>query len=394
MPSQRRYDPRIAAVLAILLGFLGVDRFYAGNAVAGVIKLLTVGGFGIWWLIDIALFGVEAFRAMGGTLAGRSRVQTVARSGEGVREQPAQPDRGGAPDHSRAPAGRRDEPAHVPPIPRGEGVAPWSRSSTLTEVVGEYYQPESYERIFDGLPKDGTFSNFDQIAALYPDPHNPHSSGNAVAVWIDGHHAGYLASGNASRYAPVLKSMAESGRYLTMRARVTGRFDRRKNRWAAEVGLELPEPDQLLPVNDMPSGEIVLIPAGRSIQVTEESRHMDVLGGLTGEAPVNYSATLHAIHEVRPRSSFETVEVRINGEAVGILSKTTAEKVLPLVKLIEHRGLVAVARAKVTGNALSAEVTLNMIRSSEAEAEWLAHIEVRPPVPRSADGSGSDDWEN
>jgi TM2 domain-containing membrane protein YozV len=40
-------------LLSILLGGLGVDRFYTGHMGLGVLKLLTFGGLGIWWLIDI-----------------------------------------------------------------------------------------------------------------------------------------------------------------------------------------------------------------------------------------------------------------------------------------------------------------------------------------------------
>ena len=59
MSSDRRYNPVAALVLAVFLGYLGIDRFYSGNIVAGVIKLLTLGGLGIWWIIDIVLFAFQ-----------------------------------------------------------------------------------------------------------------------------------------------------------------------------------------------------------------------------------------------------------------------------------------------------------------------------------------------
>ena len=46
-------DWMVTLLLSILLGGLGVDRFYAGHIGLGVLKLLTAGGCGIWWLIDL-----------------------------------------------------------------------------------------------------------------------------------------------------------------------------------------------------------------------------------------------------------------------------------------------------------------------------------------------------
>ena len=46
-------DPTVSLVLSIIVGQLGIDRFYIGDVGAGVGKLLTLGGLGIWWIIDM-----------------------------------------------------------------------------------------------------------------------------------------------------------------------------------------------------------------------------------------------------------------------------------------------------------------------------------------------------
>src|SRR3954454_1201288 len=42
-------------VISLLLGSLGVDRFYLGYTTLGVLKLITCGGCGIWALVDLIL---------------------------------------------------------------------------------------------------------------------------------------------------------------------------------------------------------------------------------------------------------------------------------------------------------------------------------------------------
>lgn len=55
-------------VLCLLLGGLGVHRFYVGKIGTGIVMLLTLGGLGIWTLIDIIVIAVQKFKDSKGLL--------------------------------------------------------------------------------------------------------------------------------------------------------------------------------------------------------------------------------------------------------------------------------------------------------------------------------------
>jgi hypothetical protein len=48
-------DPTTLLIVSILAGTLGIDRFMLGDTGMGIGKLLTLGGCGIWALVDLFL---------------------------------------------------------------------------------------------------------------------------------------------------------------------------------------------------------------------------------------------------------------------------------------------------------------------------------------------------
>lgn len=57
--SDKRILP--AFLLCFFLGFLGVHRFYVGKIGTGILQIVTLGGLGIWVLIDFIMIIVGAF---------------------------------------------------------------------------------------------------------------------------------------------------------------------------------------------------------------------------------------------------------------------------------------------------------------------------------------------
>lgn len=62
IPGVSRKSKVVALLLCIFFGYLGAHKFYVGKIGIGILYLLTMGFFGIGWLIDIILIAVGAFR--------------------------------------------------------------------------------------------------------------------------------------------------------------------------------------------------------------------------------------------------------------------------------------------------------------------------------------------
>jgi len=52
----------VTLLLCLFLGGIGVHRFYTGHTAIGIVQLLTLGGCGIWTLIDYILIIAGNFK--------------------------------------------------------------------------------------------------------------------------------------------------------------------------------------------------------------------------------------------------------------------------------------------------------------------------------------------
>jgi uncharacterized protein (TIGR02145 family) len=61
IPPENDINGNVVFYLSLFLGWLGVDRFYVWKTGSGILKLMTFGGLGIWWLMDLIFILTDQF---------------------------------------------------------------------------------------------------------------------------------------------------------------------------------------------------------------------------------------------------------------------------------------------------------------------------------------------
>lgn len=259
-----------------------------------------------------------------------------------------------------------------------------------TEVAGEFARMDSIHKAIGRKPKkDEEIERTDLIAALVPEPTNPHDR-NAVMVQINGQHVGYLEKEVAALYVSAIRDVWESGHVAATGARVWASardsWDAsRKLKYVARVSVALSEPHLVLPMNEPPAGAYSILPWGPALQVTGEEQHQDVLSGFITSAGDGFAlGTLAAFEGGTARAPKTLIEIRLDGERVGQLTPASSQHFVPTVRHLESQGQAAAAWIRVKGSAIAAQATIQAAKAHELPADWFAEPNTIPALQRNA----------
>jgi len=249
--------------------------------------------------------------------------------------------------------------------------------------VGENHYLPTLEKV---LRRGGSgLDEFVTTALLVPEPANRHDP-NAVAVLVEYETVGYLPRNEAVKYRALLSHLVTVGFVARVPCRVWGGrvtdhgYDRAgrialTEQFRASVTIALAEPHLCLPVNTAPQAPHVVLPQGGSIQVSGEEHHMAEIKPLLRAEGESYAyATLHELSDSSGRAVKQLVEVRLDGNRVGQLTPKMSGDLLPAIRHLDSIGYLTVARARLKGNHLKAEVVLYCVRAHELPSDWPGPI--------------------
>lgn len=257
---------------------------------------------------------------------------------------------------------------HHPPQPTPQRRQIWGRLSDQIEVEGEFARPDSFKALLGNELGFRTQSGADRAVnlQLVPDPTNPYGA-NAVAVWCEGWHVGYVPSGKSAELQPVIENIGMS---LEVPGRIWARLDGSKVR--ARAYFHINATSELDPHGNPPTDREALLPDGARMQVIGEENFTSILAPhVPDSGEIMAWLRLKIDYDFRPNSAKKRVNVYLDEEQIGWLSDVQSANMLPLVEYVNERGKVAVAKGVIGGSPLKAEAVLYVARAADVTRDWL-----------------------
>ena len=188
------------------------------------------------------------------------------------------------------------------------------------------------------VPRSGNFRLFDATLVLEID--NPQaSSGYAVSVRWQSQVLGYLPDSDIEPYFPELARLAASGVDAVVKARLWTNMDDPSHTPGSEeftVTVGVQPAGEIVPLNDPPLAQWVLIPRGTAITAITDRQIFKVAKNRDSG---HYLVTLHLITG--------GIEIRLDDKYIGTLPASTSENMRALVESYDKQGFVVACHATI-----------------------------------------------
>ncbi|WP_314858300.1 hypothetical protein [uncultured Corynebacterium sp.] len=189
------------------------------------------------------------------------------------------------------------------------------------------------------VPRSGNFRLFDATLVLEIDNPRASSSGYAVSVRWRNQVLGYLPDSDIEPYFPELARLAASGVDAVVKARLWTNMDDPSHAPGSEeftVTVGVQPAGEIVPLNDPPLAQWVLIPRGTAITAITDRQIFKVTKNRDSG---HYLVTLHPITG--------GIEIRLDDKYIGTLPAATSESMRAVVESYDKQGLVVACHATI-----------------------------------------------
>ncbi len=235
----------------------------------------------------------------------------------------------------------------------------WYRRDIISELIAAH---ETAGEVNAGARREGT-----ALLAL----ERAQAGKTAVTCIFEGRIIGQLAEHDAARLEPSLRELVEHRRHLAVPASLRMNHT---GSGAVEVYLQLPTPDAAMPANGYPSDTWLLLPGGAPLALPLAPGATVKVANVPDSEPLRLAVAVVPSVEIRARSAVESLAVQLDGETISVIPANKSSVMLPVVKLLEDRGVSTLVRCSVFGTAQKLTIEIDAPSYKSLNGELIESI--------------------